>query len=255
MTSVLIQAEQISYEANSRQILSNVNMQLSKNEVVTIIGPNGAGKTSLLRILIGLTKASSGTIRYPNPLTFGYMPQKLHLNPNMPLPVSSFLKVGKNHKNLTRRIVNELNIEHIYQQSMHKLSGGERQRVLLARALLREPDVLILDEPAQGVDISGQNRLYELINNVRQRHHCAVLMVSHDLHVVMAKTDRVICLNQHICCHGHPDTISTDSAYLSLFGDTPSPALAHYTHHHDHHHDLHGEVIEGKHGNGCKHDF
>lgn len=255
MTSVLIQAEHISYEANSRRILSNVSMTLSKDEVVTIIGPNGAGKTSLLRILIGLTQPSAGKIHYPTALTFGYMPQKLHLNTNMPLPVSSFLNVGKKAKVLTQSILNELNIEHIYQQSMHKLSGGERQRVLLARALLREPDVLILDEPAQGVDISGQNRLYELINNVRKRHHCAVLMVSHDLHVVMAKTDRVICLNQHICCHGHPDTITSDSAYLSLFGDIDSPALAPYTHHHDHHHDLHGKVVDGKHSQDCDHDF
>lgn len=251
----LIQAENISFSANGRQILSNVSMSLADNEVLTIIGPNGAGKTTLLRILIGLQNPSSGKLSYSKKLTFGYMPQKLHLNPNMPIPVSTFLQINHRNHADTEQILQELSIHHLYNNSMHKLSGGERQRVLLARALLRRPDVLILDEPAQGVDIPGQNRLYELINRARKIHHCAVLMVSHDLHVVMANTDRVICLNQHICCMGHPDSVSTDSAFLSLFGDTPSPALAHYTHHHDHHHDLHGEVVNGEHHSGCKHDF
>ncbi|NRB37860.1 MAG: ATP-binding cassette domain-containing protein [Pseudomonadales bacterium] len=255
MSSVLIQADNISFSANGRQILSNVSMSLSEKEVLTIIGPNGAGKTTLLRILVGLQKPTSGKINNSKKLSFGYMPQKLHLNPNMPIPVSSFLKINTKNTRDTDAIMQELNIQHLSRTSMHKLSGGERQRVLLARALLRKPDVLILDEPAQGVDISGQSRLYELINQARNIHHCAVLMVSHDLHIVMANTDRVICLNQHICCMGHPDTVSTDAAYLSLFGDTPSPALAHYTHHHDHHHDLHGKVVDGKHNEGCNHDF
>ena len=255
MPSPLIEAENISFNAGGRQILQNISMQLQPSEILTIIGPNGAGKTTLLRSLIGLQKPSSGRVHYSKNIIFGYMPQKLHLNPNMPIPVSSFLSINHRHQENIMTIAEELNIQHLFNHSMHKLSGGERQRVLLARALLRNPDVLILDEPAQGVDIQGQNRLYELINNARNIHRCAVLMVSHDLHIVMANTDRVICLNQHICCMGNPDTVTTDSAYLSLFGDNSSSALAHYTHHHDHHHDLHGEVIKGPHHSGCDHDF
>lgn len=253
--TTLIQAQNVSLKIDQKTILDNVSVDLHANEILTIIGPNGAGKTSLVRVLIGLMQPNSGTVTYPKPLTFGYMPQKLQLNPTMPLPVSSFLKVKGSSEALLQQTLQELSIEKLYHSSMHSLSGGERQRVLLARAMLRKPDILVLDEPAQGVDISGQNRLYSLIDEVRQRHHCSVLMISHDLHLVMAKTDRVICLNQHVCCHGHPDAVSTDEAFLSLFGDNSKTSLAHYTHHHDHHHDLHGDVVEGQHHKGCNHDF
>lgn len=253
--TALITADQISFHSQSRVILDKVSMQLEPDEILTIIGPNGAGKTTLLRILTGLMQASSGTVQRRKNLRFGYMPQRLNLNTAMPLPVSSFLNVPQADAASLQQTLADLNIDSLYQQSMHQLSGGERQRVLLARAILRKPDVLVLDEPAQGVDIAGQNRLYELIDVVRKRHRCAVLMVSHDLHLVMAKTDRVICLNQHICCQGHPDSVSGDQAYLSLFGKTPAPALAPYVHHHDHHHNLHGDVVSGHlHGKGCQHD-
>jgi zinc transport system ATP-binding protein len=252
--TILIQADNVSFISESRVILDRVSMQLHAGEILTVIGPNGAGKTTLLRILIGLMQPTTGKIHYPNKIRFGYMPQKLHLNTALPLPVSTFLNARKVDAQDLQNTLNELNIAHLYNNSMHQLSGGEKQRVLLARAMLRNPDVLVLDEPAQGVDISGQQRFYELIDKVRERHHCAVLMVSHDLHLVMAKTDRVICLNQHICCHGHPDDISNDQAYLSLFTDNVTPALAPYTHHHNHHHDLHGAVIVGEHDESCQHD-
>lgn len=256
----LIEVSNLSYQIDGKLILKDINMSLSRNEVVTIIGPNGAGKSTLLRQLIKLEKPSSGAVIHAPKLSFGYMPQQLHLNELMPLTVASFLRLGK--KRLTRtlsvaakaKLMNELNIDNLLQSSMHKLSGGERQRVMLSRAVLQAPDVLILDEPAQGVDINGQNRLYELISRVRDVHPCAVLMVSHDLHLVMAKTDRVICLNQHICCQGHPDTVSSDDQFTNLFDDHQLAAMRHYTHHHDHHHDLHGSVVEGEHSAGCQHD-
>lgn len=250
----LIRTENLSFRAQDKTILDAISMHVASNEIVTIIGPNGAGKTSLLRILIGLEKPSTGHIYRKKNLRIGYMPQKLELNPYMPLTVAAFLRMSSSRQQSLEPLLQELNIDSILQSSMHDLSGGERQRVLLARAMIRKPDLLVLDEPAQGVDINGQNRLYQLIQAIQKQQNCAVLMVSHDLHLVMAQTDRVICLNQHICCHGHPDNISQDDAYLNLFGKQRLDALAPYTHHHDHHHDLHGDVIKGKHHEGCNHD-
>lgn len=253
--TALITAEHLHFVAASKVILDDVSVALHQDEILTIIGPNGAGKTSLLRILIGLQKPSSGRLQRKKGLRFGYMPQKLQLNPTMPLTVARFLKNSASDAAFLQSILSDLNITHLYQQSMHQLSGGERQRVLLARAMLRRPDVLALDEPAQGVDVVGQSRLYELIERVRKRHRCAVLMVSHDLHLVMAKTDRVICLNQHICCEGHPDSVANHQAYLALLGDDEAPAVATYVHHHDHHHNLQGDVVAGTtHHQGCQHD-
>ncbi|MCK5880600.1 MAG: ATP-binding cassette domain-containing protein, partial [Sinobacterium sp.] len=213
-----------------------------------------------LRQLIKLEKPSSGKVTHASNLSFGYMPQKLHLNELMPLTVESFLQLGKKQlkrtlsKDARHKLMSELGIENLLSSSMHTLSGGEHQRVMLSRAVLQAPDVLVLDEPAQGVDLAGQNRLYELIIRLRDVHPCAVLMVSHDLHLVMAKTDRVICLNQHICCEGHPNTVSSDDQFTRLFDDHELAAMRHYTHHHDHHHDLHGSVVEGEHSTGCNHD-
>ena len=251
--TALISADNVSFRHNDKVILENISMQLNSHEILTIIGPNGAGKSSLVKILIGLIKPTSGNVHYPKPICFGYMPQQIKLNEFMPMTVRFFLSLAENKSPHYEKIFQELSIHNILNQSMHKLSGGERQRVLLARAMIQEPDVLVLDEPAQGVDVTGQNRLYELIEQVRNIHQCAVLMVSHDLHLVMAKTDRVICLNQHICCHGHPDRVKADDAYLNLFGDKLQ-ALAPYTHRHDHHHDLHGDIVAGEHDSGCNHD-
>lgn len=245
---VLLQAKHLSYQ-KPHSIIDNVSLTIHEGEIVTLIGPNGAGKTTLVRIILGLLEPSKGEIvRRPN-LRIGYMPQKLQLDENLPLTVKHFLHLSNAKKSAIPRVLQEVNIEHLSNHPLTGISGGELQRVLLARALLREPQLLVLDEPVQGVDIGGQSELYQLINQIRHRYRCGVLMVSHDLHIVMANTDIVVCLNQHVCCHGHPDTVSNDPAFLSLFGEQQAPNLAVYTHHHDHQHDLHGDVVEDHHCN------
>lgn len=245
----LVQLSQISVSFDGRHILQDVHLTVRKQEIVTLIGPNGAGKTTLVRIVLGLLKPQAGSVEIASGLNVGYMPQKLQLDSTLPLTVKRFLAMGQRNteaelERLIDEALTETAVAHLVRQQMHKLSGGELQRVLLARALLRKPSLLILDEPAQGVDVSGQAELYQLIQNVRDRHNCGVLMVSHDLHLVMSATDEVVCLNHHVCCHGKPEQVSNDPSYLSLFGAATAENIAVYTHHHNHHHDIEGKVIE-----------
>lgn len=253
---ILIQARGLSLSRREREILNQVDITLEAGKVVTLIGPNGAGKTSLVRCLLGLIDADSGSIERAPDLRIGYMPQKLHLDASLPLSVKRFLALGGKARLPLAEILALTGIAKLIDMPMQSLSGGETQRVLLARALLRDPQLLVLDEPVQGVDVSGQVALYNLINEIRNRRGCGVLLVSHDLHLVMARSDTVVCLNQHVCCHGHPEKVTSDPAYLALFGELPGarqqPSLALYTHHHDHQHDSHGNVIH-RHGPQCKH--
>lgn len=243
MDNYLIRTEQLSLTLDERLILNNINLTLNAGEIVTLIGPNGAGKTSLVRTILGLLKPSSGQVlRHPQ-LTIGYMPQKLHIDASLPLNVKRFLGLTGCSKTDVMAALSRTGVQHLAQSPIQRLSGGETQRVLLARALLRSPHLLVLDEPAQGVDVAGQAALYQLIGEIRAETGCGVLMVSHDLHLVMAATDSVVCLNQHVCCHGHPEAVSSDPAYLELFGSATSAAIAVYTHHHDHRHDIHGDVV------------
>ena len=256
MQQTLIRAEGVSVIRNGRHLLKNADLQLDTGKIVTLIGPNGAGKTTLVRSVLGLTPINEGSItRAPN-LRIGYMPQKLHIESSLPLSVDRFLQLGGKARANLNDIQQLTGIEKLSKTPMQLLSGGETQRVLLARALLRDPQLLVLDEPVQGVDVGGQAALYALINDIRKSRNCGVLLVSHDLHLVMANTDTVICLNQHICCQGHPAQVTNDPAYLALFGKSGKQAqVALYTHHHDHQHDAHGNIIKGSLGcsDNCEH--
>lgn len=241
--TILIHGKHISIAYNGRQILQNITIHVAKEEIVTIIGPNGSGKTSLVRILLGLIKPNQGTIHKHPGLNIGYMPQKMDIGPLMPLTVRRFLSL-QTPKNKVDRTASEVGITHLLSQQMYEVSGGEMQRILLTRCLLRQPELLVLDEPIQGIDIAGQNEFYSLLDYIRSEHKTAILMVSHDLHMVMKSTDRVICINHHICCEGHPEDVSLHPEYTALFGADNMQSLAVYTHHHDHDHDISGEVID-----------
>lgn len=244
----LIKAQDICIQFGDRQVLQHVSLTVKQGQIVTLIGPNGAGKTTLVRIILGLQQGHSGSVEKPKNLRIGYMPQKVHVEATMPMTVRRFLELAR-HKSSTPidAILEEVQATHLMQHQLRSISGGEMQRVLLARALSQAPQLLVLDEPAQGVDVAGQAELYQLINDIRARHNCGVLMISHDLHLVMANTDEVICLNHHICCHGRPEQVSVDPSYLALFGKKEAKNLAVYTHNHNHHHDITGQVIEHKH--------
>jgi zinc transport system ATP-binding protein len=230
-------------------------MTVADDEIVALIGPNGAGKTTLVRALLGLVSPTRGSIRRRPGLRVGYMPQRMIIDSALPLTVERLLRLALSATADSSRVpfaLEEVGAGHLAKAAMHDLSSGELQRVFLARALLREPEWLVLDEPVQSVDVAGQAELYGLIARIRERRHCGVLMVSHDLHLVMASTDRVICLNQHVCCAGHPETVSRDPAFVALFGPQAAGAFAFYHHHHDHRHDTHGDVVPLGSGAGDK---
>ena len=263
MSEPLIRLQQVSVGFRQESVLENVQLTVNAGEIVTLIGPNGAGKTTLVRAVLGLLKPDSGSVWRKPRLRIGYMPQKLTVDPTLPLSVLRFLRLVPGvDRHTALAALAEVGAEQVIDSPLQNISGGELQRVLLARALLREPELLVLDEPVQGVDVAGQAELYRLITQLRDRHGCGVLMVSHDLHLVMSTTDQVVCLNRHVCCSGHPEQVSGDPAFVELFGQD-AQSLAIYHHHHDHSHDLHGAVISpGEltihgpahvHGPDCKH--
>lgn len=234
----LVRLEQVSVRFAKEDVLSNVTLSLHDDCITTLIGPNGAGKTTLVRVVLGLIKPTKGTLWCQPNLRIGYMPQKLHIDRTMPLTVDRFLNIGlKPEKEQLLLTLEQVGAQHLLKHSFHDLSGGETQRVLLARALLRDPQLLVLDEPVQGVDVNGQTELYQLISAIRKQRRCGILMISHDLHLVMSSTDHVVCLNQHICCSGHPEGVSNDPTFIALFGRSHADAFALYNHHHDHRHD------------------
>lgn len=248
-SEILATLEHVNLSLGSREILRDISLEVQAGKVLTIIGPNGAGKSTLLRVLLGLQTVDSGAVTRAKSLRIGYVPQKITINPLMPLNVRCFVTLAGDKR--VDETLEEVGVLHIADQAIQSISGGEFQRVLLARALLREPQLLVLDEPAQGVDMMGQGALYEKIAQLKDERGFGVLMVSHDLHVVMQKTDQVLCLNQHICCSGLPEDVSKHPAYQQLFGSFPDTGLAVYTHHHDHEHNLQGDVVSVCTTRGC----
>ena len=241
----LLTVEKINLAIRGNPILRDVSLRVTAGEIVALIGPNGAGKSTLARVALGLVQADSGRVWRKPGVRVGYMPQRLAVDDTLPLSVRRFVTLGTPAPRArVREALAEVGAAHVFDAPVQAISGGEMQRVLLARALLREPELLVLDEPIQGVDLNGQYELYDLISGLRQRRGCGILMVSHELHLVMATTDHVLCLNRHVCCSGHPDHVARDPAYLELFGLDGARHLAIYHHRHNHRHDLHGAVVE-----------
>ena len=229
----LIIAKDLTVKRGQRVLLDAVDFEILPGEALTLIGPNGAGKTTLIRALIGMVPFRGSLVQRKG-LKLGYTPQKLPLEQLIPMPVDRFIALSgeRNRKNRTEMLA-RCGAANLQDTQMTALSGGETQRVLLARALMRAPDLLILDEPTQGLDSSGEARFYQLLADIRSETGVAIFMVSHDLHMVMAQSDRVICLNQHICCSGAPSVVAEDPSYLQLFG--PRAGVAPYQHHHHEH--------------------
>lgn len=234
--SDLICLKSVCVSFGEKEILKNISFDLKAGRILTLLGPNGAGKSTVIRLVLGLLNPTSGKVERQNALRVGYVPQKLYLDPTMPLTVKRFmtLKPGVHDRDILPAL-ERVNAAKLIDQPMQKLSGGESQRVLLARALLNQPQLLVLDEPTQGVDVNGQLALYDLINQLRHELGCAILMVSHDLHLVMAKTDEVLCLNGHICCSGTPDVVSSHPEFIAMFGSRGAEQLGIYRRHHHQH--------------------
>ena len=236
----LIDARHIEFGHGGQRVLQGVSLALEPGEIVTIVGPNGSGKSTLLRVLIGALKPQKGKVTRQSGLRIGYVPQKLHIDPTLPITVKRFLNLPEAvGKDAVADALHTAGVPGVGDKQMSQLSGGQFQRVLLARAILSKPHVLMLDEATQGLDQPGSAAFYRQIDAVRRDLGCAVLMVSHELHVVMSASDRVICLNGHICCEGTPETVSAAPAYRELFGTGTGGALALYRHDHDHDHHHH----------------
>ena len=240
----LIEARDLCLRYAARHVLDHVDMDVTRGEIVTLVGLNGCGKSTLARVLLGLVAPDSGTVWRAPDLRVGYTPQDLAIDRTLPLTVARFLTLGRSvPRDRLIEALGEVGAEGVIDNQLWEISGGELHRVALARALLREPDLLVLDEPVAGVDVSRQADLYDLIARIRDRRGCGVLLISHDLNLVMAATDRVVCLNHHVCCTGRPLEVVRDPQFQALFGASIAQSLAVYRHDHDHAHDDSGRVV------------
>jgi zinc transport system ATP-binding protein len=236
--SGLIEARGLTLRHGTREVLRDVDFSIAPGEIVTVVGPNGSGKSTLLRALIGALRPARGKVTRQPALRLGYVPQGLRLDGSMPMTVARFLNLPSRVSAADcAKVLDDAGAGDLAGRQMSDLSGGQFQRVLLARALLNDPQILILDEPTTGLDQPGQASFYRQIEALRDRMGCAVLMVSHELHVVMSASDRVICLNGHVCCEGHPEVVAQAEEYRALFGTGTQGALALYRHEHTHRHD------------------
>jgi zinc transport system ATP-binding protein len=246
----LVVASNVSVAFRGKPVLERVSIAVYPGEIVTLIGPNGAGKTTLARALLGLAPVSSGHVTRRPGLRVGYVPQRFPIEPIIPLSVLRFMSLSHSvSKTRALECLAETGADHLPGAQMAQLSGGEFQRVLLARALARNPQLLVLDEPAQAIDFAGAAQLYELILAIRERRGCGILLISHDLQVVLGASDRVVCLNRHICCEGVPRAVAGHPEYARLFGPDAAASFGLYSHRHDHTHTLSGEVARD--GNSC----
>lgn len=238
----LISIEDLSVRYGAKTVLRHVGLSVEPGEIVTIVGPNGSGKTSLFRAIIGATEPAAGKIKIKPGIRIGYVPQRLHVDPTLPMTVERFMRLSERvRRQDCATALDAAGIPDLLKRQMSQLSGGQFQRVLLARALINRPEILLLDEATQGLDQPGSAAFYRQIETVRAETGCAVLMISHELHVVMSASDRVVCLNGHVCCEGTPAVVASAPEYRALFGSGTGGALALYRHDHDHDHDhMHG---------------
>ena len=250
---ILITLANAGVSRGGRRLVSGVDMTIARGEIVTLIGPNGSGKSTTAKLATGVLKPTTGSVTRQTGLRIGYVPQKLSIDWTLPLTVERLMTLtGRFSTTAIDAALEAVGAARLRKAAVQELSGGEFQRVLFARAMIRQPDLLVLDEPVQGVDYSGELALYELVRQIRDTTRSGILMISHDLHVVMAETDTVICLNGHVCCTGTPSAVKSSPEYLALFGERAAHTLAIYEHHHDHEHHDDGCVV-GK-GETHEHD-
>ena len=239
---LLLKLENAGYTINDKALVKGVSFEVKQGEIVTLIGPNGSGKSTTAKIALGIHKKIDGKVKkFTNKI--GYVPQKISVDWTLPLRVIDFMILTENLTDDQINIaLNLTGVEHLKNKNLSNLSGGEFQRVLISRAIAKQPNLLVLDEPVQGVDFKGEIALYELIKKISEKINCGILLISHDLHVVMSATDFVICLNGHVCCSGKPHIVAQNEKYKELFGDRASNVLSLYEHQHDHSHSQDGTI-------------
>ena len=240
--NILVKLNNVGFQQNQKWLVKGVSLKVEKGKIVTLIGPNGSGKSTTAKIALGLFKNIEGQVeKFTN--NIGYVPQKISIDWTLPLRVRDFMLLTDN---LTEDVIDEAlsltGVINLKDKSLGNLSGGEFQRVLLARAISKKPELLVLDEPVQGVDFTGEIALYELIKEISEKLNCGILLISHDLHTVMSATDHVVCLNGHVCCSGSPKEVAKISEYKALFGEQAAQTLSIYEHKHDHVHANDGDI-------------